>query len=205
MIDYAFKSKIMGTELPYLEKKVGQSLFFNSTKETKDFTMFTYQEACTISQFFLKNNIEGWLEAHRINHASYQRTSRLRKRIAEIISNARLANNNVLFLTFTFTDACLNSTNFETRRRYVSRFLRSNCVRYVANVDYGSKNGREHYHAVVLANGKLDYTKWTNGSLNGKKVAINDICHTKLAKYVSKLTNHAIKATCKRSVLIYSR
>lgn len=75
----------------------------------------------------------------------------------------------------------------------------------MANKDFGATNGREHYHAVVLVKGKLNYSKWRYGCLNGQKIRLNGISNEKLAKYLSKLTNHAVKETCKRSVLIYSR
>lgn len=130
----------------------------------------------------------------------------MKKRISSIIDLTDVSNGiNALFLTLTFTDKCLNSTSPETRRKYVRRFLKENSVRYVANKDFGATNGREHYHAVVLVKGKLNYSKWRYGCLNGQKIRLNGTSNTKLAKYVSKLTNHAIKETCKRSVLIYSR
>lgn len=110
-----------------------------------------------------------------------------------------------LFLTLTFTDSTLNSTNSLTRRKYVTRFLKENCIEYVSNIDFGGKKGREHYHALVLVNGKLDYKKWKYGALNGKKVACSDTDIERTSRYVSKLSNHAIKETTKQSRLIYSR
>lgn len=110
-----------------------------------------------------------------------------------------------MFLTLTFNNKTLNNTSSDTRRKYVRRFLKENCVCYVANKDFGGRNGREHYHAVVLVKGQLNYTNWSYGALNGQKIRLNGTSNTKLAKYVSKLTNHAIKKTCKRNVLIYSR
>ena len=75
----------------------------------------------------------------------------------------------------------------------------------VANKDFGARNGREHYHAAVLLKGKIDYSKWKYGCLNGQKIRLNGMSDVRLAKYIAKLTNHAIKETCKRNVLIYSR
>lgn len=138
-----------------------------------------------------------YCEAKKINHASYKRAIRLKQRISEIIQK------DSLFLTFTFTDDVLNSTSSATRKTYVVRFLKSFGVKFVANVDFGSKNGREHYHA-ILQMPKINLTQWKYGALNGKTVR-NSTDDVKLAKYISKLTNHAIKETTKRHAIIYSR
>lgn len=138
-----------------------------------------------------------YCEAKKINHASYQRTTRLKQRISKIIQK------NSLFLTFTFRDEVLQSTSPDTRKRYVRRFLTSFDVPYVANIDFGSKNGREHYHA-ILQMPRINLTEWKYGALNGKIIrSSND--DVKLAKYISKLTNHAIKETTHRQAIIYSR
>lgn len=111
------------------------------------------------------------------------------------------------FLTLTFTDDVLNNTSEDTRRRYVSRFLKSISDNYVANVDYGKENGREHYHAVVLGT-ELDMSGWDNyGFSNCKKVAINDDStnSSRMSKYIYKLSNHATKQSTQRKKIIYSR
>lgn len=149
-------------------------------------------------------DFEIWKEAERINNASRARTKRLKERIRSILENY-----DSTFVTLTFTDETLKNTTFETRKRYVIRYLKSYGVPYVANVDYGEDYGREHYHAVIGTQ-SLNYKDWrSNGSINGKKIVkkTNLECKgdLKLAKYITKLTNHAIKETCKRNALIYSR
>lgn len=138
-----------------------------------------------------------YCEAKKINHAGYKRAIRLKQRISQIIQK------DSLFLTFTFTNDVLDRTSSDTRKTYVVRFLKSFGVPYVANVDFGSKNGREHYHA-ILQMPRINLTEWKYGGLNGKIVrsSSDDV---KLAKYISKLTNHAIKETTKRQAIIYSR
>lgn len=126
-----------------------------------------------------------------------KRNQRLRKRIKCIIQNESL------FLTFTFTDATFETTSEDTRHKYVRRFLKSISSNYVANVDYGKNNGREHYHAVCIVNGKIDYTTWKYGALNGVKVRKGS-SPLALAKYVNKLCYHATKQTTKQKI-IYSR
>lgn len=138
-----------------------------------------------------------YCEAKKINHASYERAIRLKQRISKIIQK------DSLFLTFTFTDDVLHRTSADTRKQYVRRFLSSFEVPYVANVDFGFKNGREHYHA-ILQMPRINLTQWKYGGLNGKIVR-NSTDDVKLAKYISKLTNHAIKETTKRQAIIYSR
>lgn len=87
-------------------------------------------------------------------------------------------------------------------------------VPYVANIDFGKKNGREHYHAVV-ASGKVNYKLWDYGALNGEVIrnnvkvdedgSISIESAQKIARYIAKLTNHAIKQTVRRNVAIYCR
>lgn len=141
-------------------------------------------------------------ECQRLNNAYYHRYKRLRLRIKNILQNEGTK----LFLTLTFTNDVLAKTSDKTRRRYVSRFLKEHCKMYVANIDFGAKNEREHYHAVVLTkNAKLDATLWPYGTINLQVVKINDNVDKRLSKYVSKLTNHALKETTKRSYVIYSK
>lgn len=104
-----------------------------------------------------------------------------------------------VFLTLTFTDKVLNSTTQETRRRYVSRWLKSKSDYYIANIDYGSENEREHYHAII--NCRVD-NSWEYGAINFKQITNKN--EKALAKYINKLTNHAIKATTKQNKVIYS-
>lgn len=126
------------------------------------------------------------------------RVKRARKKIENILSLGPC-----VFLTLTFTDKVLESTSKDTRKRYIKRFLHSISSNYVANIDFGKQNGREHYHAIVQID-KVDFTTWHYGAINGKKIAFveNPIA---LAKYIVKLSNHALKLTTKGFKLIYSR
>ena len=108
-----------------------------------------------------------------------------------------------LFLTLTFTDEVLRKTTENTRRQTIRRYLKSFGFPYVANIDYGKKNGREHYHAVIQTD-HVDYSAYTYGAINGEKIHSAED-YVKLSKYVAKLTNHAIKQTNKRQVIIYSK
>lgn len=133
----------------------------------------------------------------QIDHNKYKRTTRVRKRISDMMAN----NDQLYFITLTFTDEVLANTSEETRRQYVRRTLQSFSTEYVANIDYGKDNGREHYHA--LTNAPIE--SWAYGFFNVKKVANCETSLTKIPMYITKLTHHALKHTTKGSRLIYSR
>lgn len=102
---------------------------------------------------------------------------------------------NLHFVTFTFNEDVMTSTNDDTRHRYVARFLNEHTRDYYANVDYGSKTQRQHYHAVVALKdypmppfpyGYYDIEvvredKRNNGDLKA------------ISTYINKLANHAGK------------
>lgn len=118
-----------------------------------------------------------------------------------------LVSGNCLFLTLTFNDETLKDTSADTRRQYVRKYLKQFNCKYVANIDFGKENHREHYHAVICAD-KIDLSSWRiHGNINVERVRNRNIerDNTRLSKYICKLSNHAIKETTKRSSLIYSR
>mgnify|MGYP001089053423 FL=1 len=137
--------------------------------------------------------------ANNLNRASYQRTARLKERIREAVESG-----SAYFLTITFNNETLSKTNEKTRRVYVSRWLKSLSPFYVANIDYGELNGREHYHAVITSDQRPPKT-WPYGFIDILKVKTTDNDTTRISKYISKLTNHAIKHTTKSKRIIYSR
>ena len=141
-------------------------------------------------------------ECKRINHAWDSRVMRLRKRI-----NAMLLRGSCVFLTLTFNNHTLNTTTPKERRIFVSRFLKSCECMYVANIDFGGERNREHYHAIACVD-KVCLNGWRKyGNINVERIRNKSIHNdtSRLAKYVSKLSNHAIKETTQRSALIYSR
>lgn len=140
-------------------------------------------------------------ECRRVYKSSYQRAKRLRDRIASYLVKGQC-----IFATFTFTDEVLEKTNIKTRRKYISRFCKAVSDYYVANIDYGVDDNythREHYHALLLTPFISD--KWDYGFTWFEKVA--PVCDSDklLARYISKLTNHAIKDSTRRNTMIYSR
>lgn len=209
--DYSYKSYILKNfnDLLVAERKAtmfsySQSLFntyglinFSMKEHLTRHNRETYQELKEYCDFTnLSNELK---ECSRINHANFERVKRLKDRVSNILSTGCAS-----FVTLTFTNQVFNDTNELTRRKYVSRWLRSFGVPYVANIDYGKNTNREHYHAVI---GCLIPSKsWCYGFSDIELIKTNNdndiIC---LSKYVSKLTNHAIKETTKRCALLYSR
>ena len=141
--------------------------------------------------------------ASALNHSSYKRRIRLYERIESMLKSSKC-----LFLTLTFTDSVLDTTTEETRRKYVRRFLKSFNTQYVANIDYGLQNEREHYHCVIAID-RIEYSKWKYGNIDFERIRLSkrdvETSSKCLSKYIVKLTNHALKDTNKTCYVIYSR
>lgn len=194
MVDYEYKSLVLRSGFCELRRKVDFAFYLERYHLENNFSI-PYEEAYSI--FAQYGELMEWGEAGKINKAFYERVKRLKKRVAELISSPSV------FLSLTFTDAVLASTSAQTRRKYVTRYLKANYPNYIANIDFGKTNGREHYHALIQGD-NVCYKDWhCYGAIKGERVVVENV--TALAKYVSKLTNHAIKETTKRSAVIYSR
>lgn len=201
-LDYEYKSYILKEkkDLIDLQKNVSKALF--TGQDVYDFRsgelVMEYEMAKGLDMIYM--NDEEYIEATKINHAGYERKKRLSKRIEKYLKSGEC-----LFVTLTFTDEVLEKTSADTRRQYVRKFLKENSDRYVANIDFGEKNGREHYHAVIQCD-KLNLDSWRNkcGNLKVEKIRVDEKAPERIGKYISKLTNHAIKETTRRNALIYS-
>jgi len=144
-----------------------------------------------------------WQECEKIYKADKARKYRLSKKIRFFISSY-----DCYFIRLGFWDSIFSSTSEKTRRRYVVRFLDSLNVPFIANIDFGEDRGREHYHAIIGCRVPLERMRyWYNnfGGFNSKRIRKCERTCLRLSKYVSKLCNHAVKVTCKRGSLIYSR
>lgn len=225
MPNYELKSIVMSNfndivNAVRVERKIDYLMTLPGTKaiDARINVLFGHTEC--IDELF--ENMESapiiYAEANRIVDADKQRKKRLKQRIERIFSKGR-----TYFITLTFNEDTMASTDVHTRRVYVTRFLKEVSPDYVGNIDFGAKGGREHYHAVIFSD-KLDdiqyfYSKkygwicsqceqfngWTYGYYSIKSCGTDNKDKSKLAWYVSKLTNHSIKETTKRNALIYSR
>ena len=144
--------------------------------------------------------------AFLLGRSNRRKRAYLRERINKIIEDADNTSQNVYFLTFTFSDNLLDKTIASYRRKKIQRFLLKNCRHYVANIDYGKENEREHYHAVVSCDNiqeiVKEYAKTFNSYIKVKKLRKSV---KKIAEYIIKLTNHALKETTENNNLIYDR
>ena len=134
-----------------------------------------------------------------LNKARYKRSNRLESYIEKMLQYGPCS-----FLTLTFKDEVLKTTKESTRRKYVTRFLSTFSPFYIANIDYGGQNGREHYHVVIMHKKKIDLSLWYNkyGLIDLESIHVkNANC---LSKYMTKLTNHAMKDTGRSKRVIYS-
>lgn len=142
------------------------------------------------------------IKLHSLNKNRYKRVLYLRNKVSDIVLNGK-----AIFLTLTFTDDVLASTSVETRRKYIRRYLKEECDKYCANIDFGSKNGREHYHAIISAkNDSVDLSKWNYGAINAQRIRTTENDCKKTCKYIAKLTSHAVKESTGHAYrIIYSR
>jgi hypothetical protein len=140
-------------------------------------------------------------------HQAYNNLRQRRKRIRARIKQMHALTNELYFITFTFTDGVLASTSVDTRRQYVRRHLSKlvNGKGALANIDFGEKNNREHYHAVIPVRYNLDPKyKWRYGLVNVKKVRTDVSDEQRVRSYLQKLESHAIKSYMNASYhLIY--
>lgn len=216
-IDYKAKSVVLNDfiNLLQIEKRIRFSLYADYDLKSNGVVhknILPVELALDWQEDYQKDNTickdgytlsELYKQAGFINKNSYSRKEKLQTRIKTLLTRG-----NCFFLTLTFTDLVLSSTSAETRRRYIARTLKEHFpLGYVANIDYGAKNGREHYHAVVCSTAQtISNAKnciWSYGALNFKTIHTPNI--QVIAKYISKLTNHAIKETTRRTAIIYSR
>lgn len=172
-----------------------------------------YQEYCTAFKQVLKGDNsarDSFINAHglkvykackSLSNSKYNQRKKIRQRFNLIVEKEK-----AVFLTLTFTDETLAKTSAETRSKYVKRYLKEQCARYVANLDYGSQKGREHYHALIMPrNGSIDLKAWKYGTIDCKRVRNTQKDTEKVARYVAKLSNHALKNTGKMPRVIFSR
>lgn len=202
--DNAFKQK---TLLKGIDKQVAL-IKLHSYKETikqyyfdSDGELITYMPINSYEEMIRKykdgyNYIDC---AERLNESKYRKAKKVRDKITKLVLS-----NSAIFITLTFNDKTLSKTTPETRRRYVARYLKENCKEYVANIDFGGLNGREHYHAIVSK--ELNLKEWHKyGAIQIEKVRNCDDSYKRLSKYITKLTFHALKLGAIAPRLIYSR
>lgn len=201
-IDYSYKSYILENKLDKYLNKISYSMYNHDLDSIFDSISLNVYDKDSLDSWleYIYKNYGGCalMESYRLLNAKYHRLQRLRLRIESITSY------DSFFLTLTFTDDVLARTSSKTRREYVTRFLKKISTNYVANIDFGARKGREHYHAIVQSN-FIDSHLWLYGNLDFESINFTDNSSVLLSKYISKLVNHAIKDTCKRNYIIYPK
>lgn len=204
--NYALKSRILKTDLCKKINSIDKATYLNDIDGIIDRELDT-----KYFDLLLQYGYDNIKEARKINKATYQRYERLKERISNMLSSP------CIFITLNFNDKTLEETTQETRKDYVRRYLKQFKTKYIANIDFGSDRvyldrkgntrqatSREHYHALI----QIDHLNgtWSHGWQYREKVKLGrKSTDIKLGKYISKLTNHAIKETTKRCAIIYSR
>jgi len=227
--NYELKKKVLENNCCKLRKKISLCAWKISQYQTQQYELNEYgivpdNEIKDIdywldkqAEYYIKYKESGFTseegkEADKVNNAEYKRTKRLQTKALEMIKS-----NSAIFLSLTFNDSVFEKMNSQTRKRMITRFLKKTCKCYIANIDYGKKKEREHYHALVIPlNEKIDckeyHKMFYNSNIDFEKVRVSgkkncDIESTskKISKYTSKLTNHAIKETTQQCRIIYSK
>ena len=141
----------------------------------------------------------------RLYKGNERRKQRIKERITRMLETEK-----AIFLTLTFSDSMFSrNCSAETRRRYVRRFLREQCADYLANIDFGSTNQREHYHAVVVPKTKIDFARYrkqfNESMINAQHIRVDSNSIKFVGQYINKLTNHALKENGHYKRLIFCR
>lgn len=193
MADYVLRSKLYENGLIHDFKQLRYEARFYLLHKYDDAADETISKLCELE----RSDPVAFDEARRAADADRNRHARLKRKITNMMNKG-----DCVFLTLTFRNDVLDSTTSEQRRLYVVRYLKSQSDTYIANIDFGSTNSREHYHSIVM--GKVDLSRWTYGNIDARRI-IKSSNPAVLGNYINKLVCHAIKETTKRYHLIYSR
>ena len=140
-----------------------------------------------------------------LEKAQAKKRKRLYNRVLQMLKE----NSDLLFLTFTFKESILKTTNEETRKRYIKSYLNEETSDYILNRDYGKTTEREHYHAIVKPRyATINYKRYKYGFIKGER--LNQLKrftdkNKSLEDVAESLTEHATKNSTKDNKIIYSR
>lgn len=203
--NYQYRSTVLKSGLPAFVGAIEKSIYADIVRryDGRDIPCkFDAETAKALQSFFMEKDSEAYSESLKINKAKYARVKRLRIRIEKILAFG----SEPCFCTLTFSDDTLQRMNADSRRQLARRFISNHCNLYVGNLDFGAKNGREHYHFVTDSIPPQEEWQTLAGYAKFKPIRLDDKSSVdRLSRYVSKLTNHAIKETAARSHIIYSR
>lgn len=149
----------------------------------------------------------------QMKKAKSEQARRLKRHIDFMFNQADW---NIYFITLTFSDSAMIMSQ-ATRKRYVTDCLKKCTEDYIANIDYGEENEREHYHATIaikndirLATHRAKIKKghyitccdneevqelfgWKYGWITMEPIKIDQKDRNKVANYMASLKQHALK------------
>lgn len=147
-----------------------------------------------------------------------------RKRIRKYIRGMKVTFDELYLVTLTFDDT-YDTTITESRKKYAQRWLNEYTLDYFACLDFGKKNGREHYHAICAFDFPLEAflihkhvfyrlpkpALWNFGFYSIRKIKSDVKDVYKSLSYAFKSADYAIKSSAdvnvkpfhKRTVLHY--
>lgn len=195
--NYHLRSNLIFSRFSSLERQIHLHNHCNFVVGTSEFdimsTEFMLSPLPKFNSYFHLFQV-----VYRINRSDYSKVSRVRERVQALL----YLSSEPVFMTFTLADAALGKYSYSYIVKTLHNFLRSNFDYAICNEDYGAKNGRLHFHALVSS--RADCSFWINkfGAVNSKPIVLGN--STAIAKYIAKLTNHAVKATTKRKNIYYT-
>lgn len=137
--------------------------------------------------------------------ARYNKISRIKRRFVYLITNYRYH----YFCTFTFDNDLISKCD-RTKRDIIKNSLLSfdSDIKYILNVDYGSKTEREHYHCLIATNNNANLRQHLKefypcrSGCEYISTSSDDI--KRLSKYINKLSNHCIKDSTKGKRIVFN-
>lgn len=193
-IDYEYKAQILSSYVYEDYREISKAVY-NYTNDRDLPTKYTYEEAIQRINELCEEDSKAFNEAYKLNHAFLQRKKKLKKKIQDILCKP------CIFATFTISDDYIDLP-LDLLRKYLTRVLKEMSDVYIANEDYGKNTNRLHFHAIIQTD-HVEMRLWKYGFMFCEKINNKNV--SALATYITKLTNHAIKASNKRSVMIYSK
>lgn len=144
-------------------------------------------------------------EYERLLSARYMKVSRIKKRFIYLITRYDY----LYFCTFTFDNDYLKRCERSQRDLIKDVLLKyDRDIKYILNVDYGSKTERLHYHCICATNVKGNLRKFVATKYpfrsNVKKIRMTRDDFDRISKYINKLSNHCCKDSTMNRRIVYN-
>lgn len=191
MTDYELKSYYLVKKLLYRyrgEISSSQCDLLNRVSDCDNFLFNLYNSLPTV---FLDCDLN-CVEFMKLASRRSSQKSRAKKYIQRMFNIC----DSLDFITLTFSDESL-LLKPNVRRKYVLKWCQENCFDYYGNIDYGTKNQREHFH--VLAELRKPYSQWIYGFMYVKPVNLGVTDQKRINTYMHKFVNHQGKETTGKS------